>query len=71
MSGYVKHFEKEGKNMSFMTEDDSILAKYNKIWNKVKKTLNIKFHNIPVYDEKHIKAKVKEFSCVVNTNFLG
>ena len=24
----------------------------------VKKTLNIKFHSMPVYDEKYIKAKV-------------
>ena len=26
---------------------------------------------MPVYDEKHIKAKVKEFSGVIKTNFLG
>ena len=45
--------------MPFMTEDDSVLVKYNDIWNKIKKTLNIKFHGMPVYDEKYIKAKVK------------
>ena len=26
---------------------------------------------MPVYDEKFIKAKVKEFSGVIKTNFLG
>ena len=26
---------------------------------------------MPVYDEKYLKAKVKEFDCVINTNFLG
>ena len=26
---------------------------------------------MPVYDEKYIKAKLKEFDGVVNTNFLG
>ena len=26
---------------------------------------------MPVYDEKYIKAKIKEFNGVVNTNFLG
>ena len=41
MSGYLKYFENEGKNMSFMTDDDSILLKYNEIWNKIKKTLSI------------------------------
>ena len=26
---------------------------------------------MPVYDEKYIKAKVREFSGVIKTNFLG
>ena len=26
---------------------------------------------MPVYDEKYIKAKVKEFNDLVKTNFLG
>ena len=26
---------------------------------------------MPVYDEKHIKAKVREFNGVIKTNFLG
>ena len=46
----------------FMIEDDSFLGKHNDIWNKIKKTLNIKFHSMPVYDEKYIKAKVREFN---------
>ena len=52
-----------------MIEDDSVLIKYNEILNKIKKTLKIKFHSMPAYDEKYIKAKVKEFNGVVNTNF--
>ena len=67
MSGYIKYFENGGKNMSFMIEDDSVLVKCNEIWNKIKKTLNIKFHIMSVYDEKYIK----EFNGVVNTNFGG
>ena len=31
--------------------------------------LTIKFYSIPVYDEKYIKAKVKEFYGVIKTNF--
>ena len=57
--------------MSFMIEDDSVLVKYNEIWNKIKKTLNIKFHSISVYDKKYIKAKVREFNGVVTKNFWG
>ena len=54
-----------------MIEDDSVLVKYNEIWNKIKKTLNIKFNSIPVYDEKYTKAKVTEFNGVVNIKFWG
>ena len=57
--------------MSFLIKNDDMLNKYNEIWNKIKKTLNIKFYSIPVYDEKYIKAKVREFNNVVKTNFLG
>ena len=57
MSGYMKYFENRGKNMSFIIKDDSILVKYNEIWNKIKKTISTKFHSMPVYDEKYIKAK--------------
>ena len=42
MNEYVKHFENGGRNMSFMNKDDSVLFKYNKIWNKTKETLNTK-----------------------------
>ena len=50
---------------------DHVFDKYHENWNNFKKTLNIKFHSIPVYDEKYIKAKVKEFNDVIKTNFLG
>ena len=71
MSGYIKYFENGGKNMSFLIKEDDVLDKYNEIWNKIKKTLNTKFHSMPVYDEKYIKAKVREFNGVIKTNFLG
>ena len=29
MSGYIKYFENEGKNMSFLIKDDHVLDKYN------------------------------------------
>ena len=71
MTGYIKYFENEGKSMPFLIKDDHVLDKYNEIWNKIKQTLNIKFHSIPVYDEKYIKAKVREFNDVIKINFLG
>ena len=71
MTGYIKYFENGGKNMSFVIKDDDVLDKYNEIWDKIKKTLSIKFHSMSVYDEKYIKAKVREFNGVIKTNFLG
>ena len=70
MSGYIKYFENGGKNMSFMIKDGSVLAKYNEILNKIRKTLGIKFHSVPASDEKYIKTKINRFNGVVNTNFL-
>ena len=69
MSGYIKYFENCGKNMSFVIKDDCVLDNYTEIWNNIKKTLSIKFHSMSVYDEKYIKAKVKELNSVVKRNF--
>ena len=52
-------------------ENDNVLVKYNEIWNKVKKALNINFHSKPVYDKKYLKSKVKAFNKVDNTIFSG
>ena len=67
MSGYIKYFENGGKNMSFMIEVYSVLVKNNEIWNNIKKILNIKFHSMPVYDVKYIRAKIREFNGVCKT----
>ena len=37
----------------------------------IKKKLKIKFHSIPVYDEKYLKTKVREYDGVIKRNFLG
>ena len=54
-----------------MIRGDRILIKYNEIWNKILKILTMKFCSMPVYNEKYIKAKVREFDSVTKTNFLG
>ena len=48
--------------MPFVIKDDDVLDKYNETWNKIKQTLNIKFHSMPVYDKKYIKGNVREFN---------
>ena len=71
MIGYIKYFENRETNMFFVIKDNDLLDKYIEIWDKIKETLSIKFHSMPVYDEKYIKAKVREFNGVIKTNFLG
>ena len=71
MSGYIKYFENAGKSMSFLIIDDEVWEKYKKIWDVIKNKLSIKFHSKPIYDQKYLKAKVREFDGVIKTNFLG
>ena len=71
MSRYIKYFENIRKNMSFMVKNDDELDEYNEIWDKIEEKLNIKFHSAPVYDEKYIKPKEREFDSVLKTNILG
>ena len=37
----------------------------------IKNKLSIKFHRKPIYDQRYLKAKVREFDGVIKTNFLG
>ena len=71
MSGYMKYFDNAGKNMSLKIEDGSVYLKYNEIWNKSKYIQNVKFHSQPIYDDKHLKTKVKTCNNVINTLFSG
>ena len=71
MSGYIKYFENGGKNMSFLIKDDEVWEKYEQIWDVIKNKLSIKFHSKPIYDQKYLKAKVREFDSVIKTNILG
>ena len=54
-----------------MVKNDDVLREYNEIWDNIKEKLNIKLHSTSVYDEKYIKAKVREFDGIVKTIFLG
>ena len=69
MSGYIKYFENGGKNVSFLLKDDSVLDKYNEIWDKIIEKLSIKFHSEPVYDKKYLKAKVRELMVRLKQTF--
>ena len=48
LNGYIKYFDDGGKNMSFVTDDEEVYEKYNKIWEVVRKLLKVKFTVGPV-----------------------
>ena len=68
---YPKYFDDGGKNMSFVTDDEKIYEKYNKIWEVIRKFLKVNFTVGPVRDDKYLTAKLKIFNKVNNTKFTG
>ena len=45
--------------------------KYEEIWDVIRNKVDIKFHSDPIYENKYLKAKVREFDGEIRTNFLG
>ena len=57
--------------MFFLIKNSEGWEKYEDIWNVIKNKLNIKFHSQPIYENKYLKTKVREFDGSIKTNFLG
>ena len=57
--------------MSFLIKNSEVSEKYEDIWNIIKNRLNIKFHSQPIYENKYLKTKVREFDGNIKINFLG
>ena len=47
--------------MSFITDDEKVYVKYDKIWNVVKSLLKLKFAASPIRNDKYVLAKLKIF----------
>ena len=71
VDGYIKYFDDGGKNMSFITDDEKIYEKYNKIWEVIRKLLKVNFAVSPVGDDKYLVAKLKIFAGINRTTFIN
>ena len=71
MNSYIKYFDNGGKNMFFLIKNSEVWEKCEDIWDVIKNKLKIKFHSQPIYENKYLKAKVREFDGNIKTNFLG
>ena len=60
-----------GKNLSFFITNDKVWEKHENIWDLIKSKLDIKFHSESIYEQKYLKAKLREFDGVIKTSFLG
>ena len=56
--------------MSFSIKNSEVWEKYEDMWNVIKNKLSIKFHSQPIYENKYLKTKVREFDGNIKTNFL-
>ena len=56
--------------MSFKVNDNKLLKKYKKIWEKAGNLLNIELI-VNAFMYKYIKTKIKTYGEKVNTNFQG
>ena len=57
--------------MPFLIKNSEVWEKYEDIWDVIKNKLNIKFHSEPIYENKYLKVKVREFDGNIKINFLG
>ena len=71
MDGYIKYFDDGGKNMSFVTDDEKIYKKYNKIWEVIRNLLKIDFTVNPVRNYIYLVAKLKIFNGINRTKFTN
>ena len=57
--------------MSFKINDNRLLKKYTKIWEKVSILMNIEFGSKSVNDDndEYMKAEIMSYGDKVNTNF--
>ena len=69
MRGYIKYFDNNNKNMSFITEDEKVHNKYNEIWEVIRKLLKVKYASDPIRDGKYIVPKLEIFNKVNKTIF--
>ena len=60
ISGFIKYFEFNKGNKSFLA-DDYVILKHKNNNKKFRKLVGVEFYSQPVYNEKYIKTRVNTF----------
>ena len=53
--------------MSYLVKDQTVLKKYNEMWQKVGNSIKGKFNSEPVHNKKYLKIKLKFYKGKINT----
>ena len=60
MLRHSKLNNKKNKLMSFRINDEKLLEKCKDIWTKIEDLKNIELNDLPVYDDRYIKTKIRK-----------
>ena len=72
MIGHVKSSEGNDNNYClFNIDNDKHIKNYKTIWTKIEYFKNIELNVLPIYDNRHIKAKTRTSGDKIYTNFCG
>ena len=69
MTGYLNIFEDGTRKMSSLTDNNELLERYTKIWEKISDLIDKKFDSDPVYYNKYINTKIRSDNNDIITNF--
>ena len=69
MVGYVKHFQKNNsKDTITLSFNATNKKKYTEIWEKVSSLISREFDSYPVYGDKYIGTKIRQYEEKININ---
>ena len=71
MTGYLNNFKDGARKMSFFTNNNEFLERYNAIWEKISDLVNKKFNSDPIYNNKYINTKIRSYNNDIITNFCN
>ena len=69
MTDYLNIFEDGTRKMSFLTDNNELLERYTKIWEKISDLFDKKIDSDPVYNNKYINTKIRPCNNDIMTNF--
>ena len=61
-TAFAKIYVDETNLMSFLIENNELLRKSNKIWNKVGNSIKKVSESIPIYNETYLKTNMKSYN---------